>query len=434
MGAGTIILRRSHIGDKCLAGLGSVFKNNYSPEAKLPKRERYSKKGERIMKIFVATDIKVILSEGRILAFGKHSTILRRYYDAFGPIVLCARYIPLTEEAKGLNDITDIVASVVEMGSLYQMFLNRCNHKIEAAMKDCQLVVGRCPSIAAYKAADIARKLDLPFFAESMGCAWDAYWNHGLQGKLIAPYMFLKMKCVVRHSDYALYVTNQFLQKRYPCKNESVAASNVLLSDVNDQILERRMQNLQQDSSKGEITLMTTAAVNVKYKGQQYVIRAIPKLNDIGIRIRYILVGEGDDNFLRKEASRLGVSEQVEFKGRLPLNEVFELLDRADIYIQPSLQEGLPRAMIEAMSRGCACIGAKTAGIPELIERKYVIRRKSVSDIVSTISNYAASSKEEKRNTAERNYKESKNYEAAILNARRNAYYEKVKQAVANAR
>lgn len=379
------------------------------------------------MKIFVATDINVVISDGKILANGKHSTILRRYYNAFGPIVLCARYGILDGNLKGLNDISDIVCSVVEIGSLYSMLLGRCNKKIEQAMKGCELVVGRCPSLSAYKAFDIAKKLKIPYFAESMGCAWDAYWNHGLQGKLIAPYMFFKMKKVVKNADYALYVTSEFLQKRYPCKNDSVSASNVLISASDESALERRIEKITNTAKNSEITLMTTAAVNVRYKGQGYVINAIPKLNELGFKVKYVLVGEGDDRFLRGEAERLGVSNQVEFKGSLPLDEVFTLLDDADIYIQPSLQEGLPRSVIEAMSRGCACIGFKTAGIPELIEERFVVRRKSVKGIVNAVKEYSILSVEEKISIAKRIFNEAKKYESSILDKRRNAYYEKIK-------
>lgn len=378
------------------------------------------------MKIFVATDINIILSDGKILANGKHSTILRRYYNAFGPIVLCARYSNIEGNQKGLNDISDIIDSVVEMGSLYSMFLNKCNNKMLEAMRDCDLVVGRCPSISAYKAFDMAKKLKKPFFAESMGCAWDAYFNHGIVGKIIAPYMFFKMKSVVKNADFALYVTSEFLQKRYPCKKESVAASNVLIEKIDDTVLQKRAEK----KNDGIITLMTTAAVNVKYKGQQYVLRAIPRLNKLGIRVRYVLVGEGDDSYLKNEAKRLGIEDQVEFKGRLPLDEVFGLLDEADIYVQPSLQEGLPRSVIEAMSRGCVCIGAKTAGIPELIDDELVVKRKSVSDIVDRIRKYANMSDKQRMQISKRNFEESKNYEAVCLNARREAYYEKVKEQI----
>lgn len=66
------------------------------------------------------------------------------------------------------------------------------------------------------------------------------------------------------------------------------------------------------------------------------------------------------------------VADQIKIIGQMPHDKVFTWLDSIDIYAQPSRQEGLPRAMIEAMSRGIPCIGAKTAGIPELIDNKYI--------------------------------------------------------------
>ena len=42
------------------------------------------------------------------------------------------------------------------------------------------------------------------------------------------------------------------------------------------------------------------------------------------------------------------------------------------VYIQPSRIEGLPRALIEAMSRGCACVGSSVGGIPELLNNQYI--------------------------------------------------------------
>lgn len=372
------------------------------------------------MKIFVATDINIVLCEGKILAYGKYSTILRRYYNAFGPIVLCARFNVIDNVEKGLHDISDIVDSTVNMGSLYKMFLNKCNKEIESAMADCDLVIGRCPSIAAYKAGDVARKLGKPYYAESMGCAWDAYWNHSIVGKVIAPYMFFKMKDIVYNADYALYVTNEFLQNRYPCKNESVAASNVLIESVDEEILNKRLDKIANTEYKN-ITLMTTAAIDVKYKGQEFVIKAIPELNKLGIQVKYLVVGEGDATYLKGIAKSCGVEEQVEFTGRRTLDEVFSLIDQTDIYIQPSLQEGLPRSVIEAMSRACPVIGAKTAGIPELISHECVVKRKSISGIAETIRKITNT--EKMTELAKQNFAHSKEYLNDVLNTRRNEYF-----------
>jgi glycosyltransferase involved in cell wall biosynthesis len=46
---------------------------------------------------------------------------------------------------------------------------------------------------------------------------------------------------------------------------------------------------------------------------------------------------------------------------------VLEWLDDVDLYLQPSFQEGLPRALVEALSRACPALGSTAGGIPELL-------------------------------------------------------------------
>ena len=109
--------------------------------------------------------------------------------------------------------------------------------------------------------------------------------------------------------------------------------------------------------------------------------------------------------------------------GIVPHDEVFQVLDRIHVYIQPSLQEGLPRSMVEAMSRGLLCIGAKTAAIPELIQQQYVTRRKSHEDIARLLEGIT---KEELVKQAAINFEEAKKYLDENLNKRRNAFFENI--------
>lgn len=375
------------------------------------------------MKTFIATDIRIAEKDGRYYAMGQHYFILKRYYEKFGLMRLCCRVLNDKDEKVDYLDITDWLEQVIPVGTLYKAMLGAKDKIIAGAMKDCDLVICRCPSFVANRAAGCARRLGIPYFAESMGCAWDALWNHGIAGKIIAPYMYMKMRSTVAHADYALYVTNEFLQKRYPCKNESIGASNVRIESVDPQVLDRRLEKIRSQKA-GEISLMTTAAVDVRYKGQEYVIRAIPQLNQAGIRVRYTLVGGGDPAYLQQVAKKCGVEDQVVFAGRKSLDEVFILLDETDIYVQPSLQEGLPRSVIEAMSRGCPAVGARTAGIPELIAPECVVRRKSANDIAQTIIKIANA--ETMTALARQNFENAKEYEDSVLNGRRNAYFEKI--------
>ena len=109
--------------------------------------------------------------------------------------------------------------------------------------------------------------------------------------------------------------------------------------------------------------------------------------------------------------------------GIVPHEEVFQVLDRMHVYIQPSLQEGLPRSMVEAMSRGLLCIGANTAAIPELLQPQYVTRQKSHEDIAKILERI---SKEELAEQAKINFEEAKKYLDDYLNQRRNAFFESI--------
>lgn len=376
--------------------------------------------------IVVATDIHLVECGGEYYLPSQLYSIMKNYYEAFGKITVLSRGTH-TDDVSGLSRTSDIVEGFFEIKSLKKTLLGRYDRDIENTVKNADIVVCRCPSMIGYHAAALAHKHGVPVYTESMACAWDGYWNHGLSGKILAPYMFLGMRKTVREADFALYVTNEFLQKRYPCRCESVAVSNVKVQNIDEQFLTNRIERINSTDYK-TLNLVTTAAIDVRYKGQEYVIKAIPKLNKMGIRVMYRLIGGNDPTFLTEVAKSCGVLDQVCFMGRRSLDEVFEIINNSDIYIQPSLQEGLPRSVIEAMSRACPVIGARTAGIPELISDECVVKRKSSDDIVRAIAEiYNASKMTE---LAKKNFEESKKYSDDILSARRSAYYKAVKEKI----
>lgn len=374
------------------------------------------------MKVFIASDLRATVSNGRIYLASQHYYIIKRYYEAFGSCTLCSRVLHQDED-DSLIDATDIIDRVIEVKSLGYSFFPGFYKMVKDAVEESELVIGRLHSIIGVHVLNYAEKHGKKCFAEVMGDAWDAFWNHSLRGKLIAPYAFLMTRKVVWNADFASYVTNRFLQRRYPCRDESLAASDVQLLEMSDDVLKKRLEKIKAFDGNS-ICLMTTGAVDVRYKGQEYVIRAIPDINKAGIRVKYLLAGGGNQDYLKKIAYECGVSDQVEFLGRLSLNEVYACLDMADIYIQPSLQEGLPRSAVEAMSRGCPVVGAKTAGIPELIPSECVVRRKARRGIAEAIIRIA--DHEKMMELAKRNFKKAEDYRSSVLNARRDAYFERI--------
>jgi len=326
----------------------------------------------------------------------------------------------ITESLDGVIKYGNVSFSKVGVFDL--LFLSKHNKKAisKIAVKQ-DLIISYGASFDLY---EIAKKYNKKFMSYVVSCMWDAYWNHGWQGKMVALYKYALARYTILKSDYVLYVSNQFLQKRYPTKAKyQLGCSDVIIMPLSNDILEKRLDFIQQWD--GEVlNIATTAAVDVSYKGQQYVIEAMSKLKKMGkTNIHYYLIGGGSQKRLQSKVDKLELTNQVHFLGIVPHDNVFEILDNIHIYIQPSLQEGLPRSVVEAMSRGIMCVGANTAAIPELIDAKYVIRRKSVDDIVNILNN---TSKEELICQAKRNFTEAKHYQDEVLSERRNKFFQKI--------
>jgi len=306
---------------------------------------------------------------------GLSNEILSRYTEMFGEVVIAARILEETEVKKTYSKISNPLVTITNSNDLKSL----------VAEADCVIV--RLPSIRGVKAEEHARRMKKPCLVEVVGCVWDAYWNYGIKGKIAAPIAYLIMRHEVWNSKYTLYVTQEFLQKRYPCRGLSIGVSDVELQELSSSVLEKRKAKIQNIDKK--ITIGTIAAIDVPYKGHEYVIKALKQIHDrTGYVISYQMVGSGSKDRLNQIARECGCENQVQFKGALPHEKVFEWLDSIDYYIQPSLQEGLCRSLVEAMSRGLPCAASKVGGNIELIGKECIFsmfRKGKIQDQIAEI-------------------------------------------------
>lgn len=100
-----------------------------------------------------------------------------------------------------------------------------------------------------------------------------------------------------------------------------------------------------------------------KRKNQETVIRAVARLRDKSVK--YLVVGLGElEREDRNLAERLGVKESIIFAGYR--DDIRELLHAADCFVFPSLQEGLPVSLMEAMASGLPVICSRIRGNTDL--------------------------------------------------------------------
>jgi glycosyltransferase involved in cell wall biosynthesis len=104
------------------------------------------------------------------------------------------------------------------------------------------------------------------------------------------------------------------------------------------------------------------------HKGAKYLIGAIPRVLLRHPNVKLVLVGSGPlEPHLRELVRRLGVTEHVVFVGRTSHHEMPQLVAAADVLVLPSLNEGLPRVILEAMATGLPVVATSVGGVPELV-------------------------------------------------------------------
>jgi glycosyltransferase involved in cell wall biosynthesis len=104
-------------------------------------------------------------------------------------------------------------------------------------------------------------------------------------------------------------------------------------------------------------------------KGLNYLISAFPRVQKEFSNTHLIIVGGGPlEKELKRQVEELGVAGSVKFLGNQSHNRVLEEISKAEVFITPSLAEGLGIVFIEAQAVGVPVIGTEVGGIPDVIQ------------------------------------------------------------------
>lgn len=125
----------------------------------------------------------------------------------------------------------------------------------------------------------------------------------------------------------------------------------------------------------------------IERKGYQYLINAIPRILANGLDCELIILGEGSYRpILEQQIRELGLQGRVKLIGRQPNPRFW--LEQMDLFVLPSLIEGLPTVIIESMARGVPVVASDIPGNDELIqngETGWLVRARSSDELADTI-------------------------------------------------
>ncbi|WP_217555896.1 glycosyltransferase family 4 protein [Vibrio metschnikovii] len=295
--------------------------------------------------------------------------------------------------------------------------------RLKNAILESDAVVARLPSEYGIAAVNLAHQLGKPVMAEVVSCAWDSLWNNGsIKAKLYAPYLLWKMKKSVKLADFSLYVSNVYLQQRYPTQGKSIGISDVALNDFPESILNRKLKFFKNNVDSYKIGLI--GSFKTRYKGIDVAIKAVAELIKSDIKVTLHILGSGDIQPYQTLAKQLNVQDYIFFEGTLaPGAAVFSWLDEKDIYIQPSLVEGMPRAVLEAMSRALPVVATNVGGLPEIIDDNFLAKPKSSKALANKIS-VLINDNDLRRSQIIMNFKKSQDFSSEKLDLKRRNFFE----------
>ncbi len=104
----------------------------------------------------------------------------------------------------------------------------------------------------------------------------------------------------------------------------------------------------------------------VPIKGQEWLLKAAPRVLAEFPQACFVIIGDGPMlGELRQLTSQLGIGLRVVFLGAR--EDVPECLAALDLFVLPSLNEGMGRALLEAMAVGCPVVATCVGGIPDIV-------------------------------------------------------------------
>ena len=103
-------------------------------------------------------------------------------------------------------------------------------------------------------------------------------------------------------------------------------------------------------------------------KGYRYSLDACAELFRKGVAFEYTIVGGGGSESLAHQRDQLKLTKSVNLVGNVSHSDVMKLYEEADLFLLPSLEEGIANVVLESMAIGCPVISSDCGGMEEVID------------------------------------------------------------------
>lgn len=176
----------------------------------------------------------------------------------------------------------------------------------------------------------------------------------------------LLSRFVVRFSPL-VFVQGQELYEKHHRHNPRAVTLSMAHSSLTEEVFFERGS----DAFCNPIRVLSVSGI-VKLKGLDVLAQSLRILRDRGVNVEWWCAGGGPErNALETLCTDLGLADRVRFWGYVPFGpNLLSLYRQADIFALPSLSEGVPNALLEAMANSLPVIATAVGGIPGVVKNR----------------------------------------------------------------
>jgi glycosyltransferase involved in cell wall biosynthesis len=380
------------------------------------------------MKILFVHDHRFEIRSGLAYSPGKLPYSVLKRYTEFGRLTVIGRNgsynLSDTLELSSGANVDIIVVKNLKHQNLLR-FVWTSFQIIRENVRVSDILILRMPAVLAIVAYALSLYYKKPCLVEVVLCPLDtvsskkAFWKKFLliiSGQI--------MRYMVKKSFAVSYVTDTYLQAKYPSKSDL----QIALSDV--ELHEFSKPQTFQRNHKGQHIFGMLVDYNSDIKGIDVALKAMKLMvaENAKSNFKLIIAGPGKKERWRSLAHDLELgTELVDFRGPLDRGEVIRFLQfTVDYYLQPSFSEGLPRVVVEAIASGNVCIGSSVGGIPQLIAEDWLFKAGDYKALSILMKNAVLLSDMDYAKFSEKNHEKSLCFSGSRLEAKRTSFFKKV--------
>ena len=361
--------------------------------------------------------------------------------DSFEQVLILVRVAGGDRPSASGNKVEGPAISVQELPDYlgpwnYLRSLSILRSQVRAAVAQCDAFLLRVPGLVGRLAWKEVNRLERTYAAEVMSDPAETMDRGGMPGSFRSLYRMVaiqNLNAICSRASAILYWSSRMMPQRYPSAGSAYTciAPRIFLGSgyVSPADLAGRYQRIKEAKPSGSAwNIGFIGSFAQLYKGPDVLLQALAICLKSGIRVKASFVGEGqylkDMEWLSRN---LSVFECVSFVGQLEFgSQIYDFLDSMDLFVIPSRAEGLPRALVEAMARGCPCIGSNVGGIPELLAPEDLVPLNNPEALAQKIMEVTANP-ERMKAMSERNLGRAKQFDPEVLREARLAFYRYVR-------